>query len=236
MLLGDSVLDNDHYLPAGFPSVAKQIVLAAASRGPWRVTKRAIDGATLASVRLRQLASPLPADTTGIVLSAGGNNGLAALARLKDTPVLGWWSTAQDFLRELAREYDNLLRHLRTTYPHAALIVCTVYEPQIPGWLAGNIASLGARLLNRDIRRLAEQWQLPVLDLWTMFTQRADYANAIEPGVPGGHKIARNLMFLLQPGSNRWVFALYADTSYSVTFDVSTWTHFEENRFFGTRS
>jgi len=237
ILLGDSVLDNEAYLPPGFPSVHKQVSIAAAMRGNWRVTKRARDGHTIASVMDRQLQPALPNDTTAILLSVGGNNGLAAATRLKSTPILGWWSFLQDFLRNLARQYEELIQTIRTTYADAALILCTVYEPQIPLWIHNTIASVGARFLNREIRRLAERWKLPLIDLWHIFDRKEDYANAIEPGVPGGHKLARNLMFLLESGREaRFSHTVWADASYSAVFDIAQWTRFEQNRFFGPAS
>ena len=39
---------------------------------------------------------------------------------------------------------------------------------------------------------------LPVLDLRLICTEPGDYANEIEPGVPGGRKIAAGILGLVQ--------------------------------------
>src|SRR4051794_39876799 len=76
-LLGDSVIDNQAYIGAG-PDVARQLEMLT-PKG-WKVTKLAQDGAVSASVR-RQLDS-LPAETTHLVISAGGNDALSAFGLL----------------------------------------------------------------------------------------------------------------------------------------------------------
>jgi len=41
------------------------------------------------------------------------------------------------------------------------------------------------------------QFGIPVIDLKTLFNEPKDYANAIEPDVPGGAKIVENILYVV---------------------------------------
>jgi hypothetical protein len=53
-------------------------------------------------------------------------------------------------------------------------------------------------IFNDCILREAITHGLPVLDLRLICTEAEDYANEIEPGVPGGRKIAAGILNLVQ--------------------------------------
>src|SRR4051812_6637793 len=87
ILLGDSIIDNGHYIPEDAPNVCTQLRHAVAARG-WKVTQLAVDGSLMEHVKNIQLHQ-MPLDATVMVLSVGGNNGLHTLAHLKRAP----WTT-----------------------------------------------------------------------------------------------------------------------------------------------
>jgi len=233
VLLGDSILDNAHYVRDGQPDVAAQLRDAIARAGKaatWRVTHLARDGAVMADVTDVQ-QTLVPPSATVLVLSAGGNDGLGAFARMRAAPV----RAAVDFLSGFGAAYGAMVDALRAAHPFVPLVLCTIYQPQMDalGWLADTVASVGVRLVNRAIRAAAEARRLPVLDLWDIFSRREDYANAIEPGVPGGHKLVRNLMALLARGDHQPCrYVLHADARYDAAFEATlpAVVHFAERR------
>jgi len=54
----------------------------------------------------------------------------------------------------------------------------------------------------------ASKLNLPVIDLYQTFTNPEDYANPIEPGVPGGDKITNNIIDIITqldtPDNSSW--------------------------------
>lgn len=208
LLLGDSVIDNQRYVPRG-PAVAQQLRDAISARGEtWRVTQRALDGAVMADVHENQLFG-LPADASLIVLSVGGNDGLQFMNQLSNSL---WHLTKMwEFLVNFERQYDALVTRIRTAHVSIGLVVCTIYQPQFKHWGPAALGNIGVPLLNRIIRRVAVKHQVPLIDLWAIFTRPEDYgdpndpgvpaySSAIEPGVPGGAKIVRNIMALITSG------------------------------------
>jgi lysophospholipase L1-like esterase len=184
VLLGDSIFDNARYVPDR-PPVIEQVRRALPAG--WRATLLAVDGATTEDVP-RQVAG-LPADSTHIIVSAGGNDALSESQMLRE-PV----ATVGDALALLApvREqfrasYRAMLKAVLSAGKPTA--VCTVYD-SIPGLPAADRAALG--LFNEVILREAAAAGLPVIDLRLVCSEQADYSpmSSIEPSVVGGAKIA----------------------------------------------
>src|SRR5262245_33836111 len=71
VLLGDSIFDNAAYV-AGGPDVVRQLREILPSG--WRATLNALDGAVIGN--LPQQLKNVPADTTHLVVSVGGNDAL----------------------------------------------------------------------------------------------------------------------------------------------------------------
>lgn len=230
VLLGDSILDNAPYVPPGQPDVAAQFEHALQSRPGWSVHRLATDGAVMSHVGRVQL-DKMPPGATVILLSIGGNNGLAALGKLRGAPI----ETIATFYNTFRAEYEGLLDYIQGTC-NIPLVLCTIYQPQMAqhGYIVDTICSLGVRYINTVILRVARARKIPVLDMWTIFSQRADYANAIEPGVPGGHKIVRNMLRLLDDGAHlKGQYCVYDDAAYDPAFVplIPSVAHFVTNRF-----
>jgi hypothetical protein len=219
-------------VPEGQPCVREQLEAAIAQEGlPWQVTQAAKDGALMENVYGQQFYES-PREATVIVLSVGGNDGLRFFRLLRRD----FWVTLKSFQATFRAGYEKMLREIRETFPHIPIIVCTVYQAQLGGdrgWFVDTVASVGVRLLNRIIREIAAEHKLPLLDLWFIFDRREDFANAIEPGVPGGHKLVRNLMALLKVGGHlagRHV--VHADATYDPAFapTIPQVSHFKTQR------
>lgn len=185
VLLGDSILDNAAYT-AGGPDVLSH--LHAQLPAHWNVSLLALDGSVTTDVR-DQLAR-IPADTTHLVISAGGNNALlqsdfvSAPARSAADVLQRMATIAQQFADDYQQMLSAVLkRGLPTT-------LCTVYDPNFADPIVQQLMRTGLVVFNDGILRAAIQAHLPVIDLREICTSPEDYANEIEPSVAGGAKIA----------------------------------------------
>jgi lysophospholipase L1-like esterase len=196
VLLGDSIFDNAAYVAAGAPDVVRQLrqLLPYGSEA----TLAAVDGSRMGDVR-EQLRR-LPPDATHLVVSAGGNDALdssdflAAPARSTAQALLGLADIGEEFERGyLAMLAGVLARGLPTA-------VCTVYYPRFPEAALQRMAVTALAVFNDCIIRAAFAYGLPLLDLRSICTEEADYANPIEPSSRGGEKIARVIVKLVELG------------------------------------
>jgi hypothetical protein len=199
VLLGDSVFDNAAYVGDG-PDVARQ--LRGILPGDARATLCAVDGATLAAVE-GQLAR-VPADATHLVVSAGGNDALREAAVLDErarsvAEALDKIAAARE---RFQRDYSAMLAAvLARNLPTA---VCTIYEARFPEAARRRLAATALAVLNDCITREAFARGLALIDLRLVCDDDADFANAIEPSVAGGAKIARAIArFALPDGAPR---------------------------------
>jgi GDSL-like lipase/acylhydrolase family protein len=186
VLLGDSVFDNRAYT-GGEPEVVEH--LRAILPAGYRASMHAVDGATTADLH-RQLAL-IPDDNAHLVVSIGGNDALGHIDLLS-TPVR---STAEALtlfgrrVREFESGYRTALRPFVAR--SSALVVCTIYNGNLPDAQQAAHARLVLMLFNDVILRTAFEHGLGAIDLRLVCTEPADYANAIEPSGRGGEKIAR---------------------------------------------
>jgi hypothetical protein len=193
VLLGDSIFDNAAYVNGG-PDVIKQL------RSPlpqgWQATLLAVDGSVTTDV-IKQLPK-IPASATHLIVSVGGNDGLsrADILQRKARSV----GDAVDQLATLRAEFCQNYRRTLTALlsVNKPLAVCTVYDPHFPEPLMQRLTTTALNIFNDCILREAITHGLPVLDLRLICTEPVDYANEIEPGVPGGKKIAAGILNLVQ--------------------------------------
>ena len=199
VLLGDSVFDNGAYV-AGGPYVVAQ--LRGIFPGEARATLGAVDGATLAGVA-GQLAR-VPADATHLVVSAGGNDALREAGVLDERA-----RSVAEALDKIAAARERFQRDYRAML--AAVLarnlptaVCTIYEARFPQAELRRLAATALAVLNDCITREAFARDLALIDLRLVCDDDADFANAIEPSVAGGAKIARAVArFALPDGAPR---------------------------------
>jgi GDSL-like Lipase/Acylhydrolase family len=186
VLLGDSIFDNDRYVPGGPSVIAHLRKLLPAS---WRATLLARDGTGTAEVS-RQLEL-LPDDATHLVVSVGGNDALDHSSLLLHEPAGSFaevLSRLAEIQEQFRRDYRDLLQRLLDA--GRPMAVCTVYD-SIPG--LDPVEKAGLCLFNDVILRGAFATGLPAIDLRLVCTDADDYSRAsrIEPSVVGGRKIAR---------------------------------------------
>jgi hypothetical protein len=202
VLLGDSILDNGAYISGG-PDVLTH--LRGMLPAGWRATLLALDGSLIAD--LDGQLSDLPADTTHVVVSVGGNNVLMNLdilrLRVRSAPqaLMKLGQRVAAFERDYRRAID------RVRILGRELAICTIYNANLDR--EAGAAALGfspeeaaAALVilttfNDVILRVGFEAKLRVIELRLVCTEPADYANTIEPSVRGGEKIARAIVAAL---------------------------------------
>jgi GDSL-like Lipase/Acylhydrolase family len=191
VLLGDSIFDNARYVPGGSPVIEQ---LRAHLPREWRATLLAVDGAVAADV-LRQFAR-LPADSSHLVVSVGGNDALMCSNIVADASVSApdAFRAVADAQRQFRDDYRDVIRSLRAVGKPAA--VCTIYD-SIPTFPPEAMAALS--VFNDVILREAFQARLPVVDLRLICDEARDYAavSPIEPSEIGGAKIVRAIRRLV---------------------------------------
>lgn len=184
VLLGDSIFDNAAYV-RGRPDVVRQV------RGKlpttWDASLLAVDGAVTREV-LRQLAR-LPKDATHLVVSAGGNDALAASFVLGQS--VGTVAEALSILEvaqsRFADDYEEVAQAVAATGLPAAF--CTIYDTP-PSSPDQRIVRTALALFNDVITRATFARHAGLIDLRLICDSDEDYANPIEPSERGGDKIA----------------------------------------------
>lgn len=184
VLLGDSIFDNRAYV-AGGPAVIDQVQKTIPSG--WKASLLAVDGDT--SVQVPDQLKRLPADSTHLVLSAGGNDAIKCLDLL-GTPasnLIGALGALSKMLDGFEKNYKALMTELLSL--NKPLMVCTIYD-SVPGLV--DPLKLALALFNDVIIRNAVSNGLPVLDLRMICSESGDYSvkSPIEPSSQGGNKIA----------------------------------------------
>lgn len=193
VLLGDSIFDNAAYVNGG-PDVIEH--LHSLLPQDWKATLLAVDGSVTTDV-ISQPAK-IPASATHLIVSAGGNDGLSRADILqKPARSVG---DAVDQLAVLRAEFHQNYRRMLTALLRLKLplALCTVYDPHFSDPLMQRLTTTALNIFNDCILREAITQGLPVLDLRLICTAAEDYANEIEPGVPGGQKIAAGILNLVQ--------------------------------------
>jgi hypothetical protein len=184
-LLGDSIFDNSSYT-GGEPDVVTHLraVLPAGARA----TLLALDGATTASIT--EQVRRIPADATHLVVSIGGNDALGYLDLLDARAT----STA-DALRLFGQAVDRFEADYRSAMRPVIdrglpVTICTIYNGAFEDPNHAARARVALMLFNDVILRVAFEHHASVIDLRLVCSERADYANPIEPSAVGGMKIA----------------------------------------------
>jgi hypothetical protein len=184
-LLGDSIFDNASYT-AGEPDVVSH--LRRVLPPPWQASLCAVDGAT--TTGLGEQLARVPADASHVVISIGGNDALQNfdLLSLRVTMSAAALSACADRVVLFERRYRQAIA--RALALGRSTAICTVYNGALDADVAA-AARAGVALFNDAILRTAADLRIDVLELRSVCTEPADYANPIEPSGRGGLKIAR---------------------------------------------
>jgi len=191
ILLGDSIIDNGEYVRSGKPDVARQLEILLPHH---TVVKRAVDGARSTDVLASQTAEVGRAEH--IILSVGGNDALEHIDLLEEViekrpreVLVRLWSIREEFRRSYAALLDRLALTCRP------VLVLTIYDPCFRGHgfdaAYQQAAESAVSILNDVIQQEGRRRSFDILELRTLFSYPADYANPIEPSAMGGAKLAK---------------------------------------------
>lgn len=200
VLVGDSIFDNGSYVP-GEPDVAQQLRNHMGDTS--KVTLLAIDGDVTTGVK-NQLKR-LPEDATHLFISVGGNDALGCLWTFSKTVsnigdgFLQFNTIQEEFHKKYSSMIDDVLKKECPT------TICTIYRPCFSHQDLSRVASyMGVDNAKHDLQRMSVSALsifndvifeesvtrgLPLMDLRTIYTEAADYANPIEPSTQGGQKM-----------------------------------------------
>jgi GDSL-like Lipase/Acylhydrolase family len=193
VLLGDSIFDNASYVKPGAAVIDH---LRAMLPKQWSAVLLAVDGAT--ATRVASQVRSIPSDATDLFLSVGGNDALSH-TEILDAPV----KSSADTWRLLAKvisEFEFAYREavtacLRKNLP---LTVCTIYNGNFPDSDYQLRANVALQTFNDSIVRIAREKGCNSLELRSVCTEPAHYANPIEPSDTGGKEIARAILEVLE--------------------------------------
>lgn len=189
ILLGDSIFDNKSYVSGGKDTIAN---LREQMPDDWQATLLAIDGSVADSVA-RQIPN-VPVDATHLFVSVGGNDALSEMGifQMRASAAAEVFAELSNVMGKFEDRYKRMLDAVRESDKPTA--VCTIYYPRYPDASMQKIALAALASFNDVITRQAFLAGLPLIDLRYVCDEDADYANAIEPSVTGGAKIARAII------------------------------------------
>lgn len=191
VLLGDSIFDNESYVPGESPVIEQ---LGNLLPHPWEATLLAVDGDVTADVM--EQTENLPADTSHLVISCGGNDALGFRSLLEDgtdsvAEVLHQLSEAR---ANFQSDYRKMIAHVMSFEVQTA--VGTIYD-SVPRLEPNEATALA--IFNEIILREAVSMKIPIIDLRLICTDPADYSihSPIEPSAAGGEKIVQVISRML---------------------------------------
>ena len=191
VLLGDSIFDNESYVPGGAPVIEQ---LRRKLPRDSRATMLAVDGAVCSSVAAQ--VRRVPDDATHVFVSVGGNDALrhGGLLEQVDRPAGEAFAALTEVQQSFRHEYRAMLRGVLGLRRPTA--VCTVYDA-VPGLVSEAVTLLS--LFNDVIVREAVRERLAVIDLRLVCDDPRDYSSVspIEPSEQGGMKIVTAIAHVL---------------------------------------
>jgi hypothetical protein len=184
VLLGDSIFDNGAYT-GGEPDVVTH--LRESLPGGWHATLCAVDGATTADLAAQ--LPQIPPSGSHVVVAVGGNDALRNIDLLSMRV-----SSSTEALRMFAARAAQFEVSYRAAIQEVVELnfktcVCTIYNGALDAERA-TIARAALTLFNDVIMRTAIDFRVDLLELRSICTEPADYANPIELSGRGGRKIA----------------------------------------------
>ena len=103
---------------------------------------------------------------------------------------------SSELIGEIQENYTKILEHL--SQYDAKVLLCTVYEGDLESdVLLADYDKAGQAMLkmhNDTVYYLASKFDVDVLELRNIFTNKEDYANPIEPSHIGGEKLAKAII------------------------------------------
>jgi hypothetical protein len=191
-LMGDSIFDNKAYV-GNEPDVVGHLRQLSPD---WKFDLHAVDGNVAGDVS-KQLNS-IQEDVSHLVVSAGGNDAInnADILQMRV-------SNSAEVLASLAaraKDFEAAYFQMLTAATNIGrpFAISTIYYPNFAEESVQKVTKAALASFNDVIVTLGAKFQVPILDLRLICTERSDYANEIEPSGIGGRKIAFAIIRMLE--------------------------------------
>ena len=181
ILLGDSIFDNGVYVEPGQNDVTAHLERKLIS-SDWKLDMRAVDGSVVSDVVNQLSHKPISPPCT-FVLSVGGNDALGHLEGILSLGLTDFYEIKEGFRKRYTGVLDAILNYGQP------LIVCTIYNPNMPEPEMQILAEAGLSFFNDVITEEALRRKLPIIDLREVCSAPEAFANPIEPSEIGGDLI-----------------------------------------------
>ena len=181
ILLGDSIFDNGVYVEPGQDDVTAHLERKLVSLD-WTLDMRAVDGSVVSDVVNQLSHKPISPPCT-FVLSVGGNDALGHLEGILSLGLADFYTIKEGFRKGYTGALDSILDY------EQPLIVCTIYNPNMPEPEMQILAEAGLSFFNDVITEEALRRKLPIIDLREVCSAPEAFANPIEPSEIGGDLI-----------------------------------------------
>ncbi len=196
-LMGDSIFDNDEYIP-GEPGVIEQMRRSIPKN--WSAYKVAVDGDCIEDIP-NQLQK-VPAHTTDIVVSIGGNDLMKFRHQLAQ---VAQGAKLEELIASPLADFEIAYGWMLDTVsePGRSVSACTIYtaipfaEPEMRAYAPSAIGAFNAKIL-----RLAEVRGVSVIRLDVECADEDDFSEVspIEPSSKGGQKIVNAILQAIEQG------------------------------------
>jgi hypothetical protein len=189
VLLGDSIFDNASYVARGEAVIDH---LHRALPSGWAADLLAVDGAVIDDVHSQ--VRRIPNTATHLFLSVGGNDALGHFGLLEERA--SSMAAALNRLADVQDAFEAGYRKLVASIAERDLptTVCTIYNGRLLDPVVQRLARTALVIFNDAIIRTAIEYGTGLIELRQVCSERADYANDIEPSSQGGIKIARAIL------------------------------------------
>jgi hypothetical protein len=171
ILLGDSILANENYVPKGKSVVD---ILREEVGNEVEIAMFARDNYTIDDVYFQLSTLPIRYNTndTIIVLSVGGNNLLTGTS-----------------VQDATREYMYLISRLRDTFGNSKIYLVNLYLPLDP--FLNKLYNKIVMKWNSFLEKIVLDG---IIDISKVITEPKDLVSKIEPSVVGGEKIVKAIV------------------------------------------
>lgn len=182
VLLGDSILKNDAYVPYG-KSVHQLLV----ERTNGRTTCVALDNSKIDDIysQIDKIPEELNTMYTTIFLSAGGNDILSYYVDQSNDP------SETTFLGTMLQEYKKLIQSIQSKFPKTNIVLLDIYYPN-------NITYKKYHSVinewNKMVYNYASKNNLSVLKISGLLTQPDDFSFGFEPSAIGSAKLVDSIL------------------------------------------
>ena len=170
ILMGDSVLNNSKFVPAG------KTVYDFLKQKVSNVVNVAKDGATISDLysQLDQIPIELNSDNTFVFISIGGNN------ILKSSPIQ---------TNKLFNEFTAFLDALRAKLNNVRVNILNMYLPSNPQFkMYEPVVNRWNQLIQQSSNKIGAMYS--VIDIHSLLTNPSDFVYDIEPSGTASEKIA----------------------------------------------